>query len=488
MLKKRFMCFAAAVLSVSLLTGMTAMASEEKENEHAFSIEVSEESDAAWEKIAMTNDDMVHTGLNIRDIPSSDGYVIACIYRGGAVKVVHKDEHWTEVEVGDVTGFIKNEYLTYGTEAKGLAEHYGVYGVEASWNDVHIFAEPDANAQIIYTAEAGEAFELLENQGHWQKIKFEDGEAYMSIEDVFSVILVDDMVIVEEPYKTSEDTYEEDGYQEEDYSDEDYSSDSSASSGNNSWSDSSNSGSSNTGSSGSSSWTGGSSSNSGSSSSGSSNSGSSNTGSSGSSSSGNTSSGSDSSSSTPSTEAPDTSGDDYYVDEDTSSDDIYTDDSTGTGDDYYEDLDGEYVEEIEDSASAEESYTEDYTEDASDYTEEAADSSASYSSSDLDLMASIIYCEAGNQSYEGMVAVGAVVMNRVNSSSFPNTISEVIYQSGQFTPASSGTLASALANGVPSTCYDAAAAAMAGENPVGSALYFNAGSGSGMQIGDHQFY
>ena len=79
-------------------------------------------------------------------------------------------------------------------------------------------------------------------------------------------------------------------------------------------------------------------------------------------------------------------------------------------------------------------------------------------------------------------------MNRVNSPSFPNTISEVIYQSGQFTPASSGTLASALASGVPSACYEAASAAIAGENPVGGALYFNTGSGQGMKIGDHQFY
>ena len=79
-------------------------------------------------------------------------------------------------------------------------------------------------------------------------------------------------------------------------------------------------------------------------------------------------------------------------------------------------------------------------------------------------------------------------MNRVNSPSFPNTISEVIYQSGQFTPASSGALASALASGVPSACYEAASAAIAGENPVGGALYFNTGSGQGMKIGDHQFY
>ena len=47
-------------------------------------------------------------------------------------------------------------------------------------------------------------------------------------------------------------------------------------------------------------------------------------------------------------------------------------------------------------------------------------------------MASIIYCEAGNQPYEGQVAVGAVIMNRVKSGCYPNSIEEVIYQSGQF--------------------------------------------------------
>ena len=116
------------------------------------------------------------------------------------------------------------------------------------------------------------------------------------------------------------------------------------------------------------------------------------------------------------------------------------------------------------------------------------DAPSTGSSDDTALLAALIYCEAGNQSYEGMVAVGAVVMNRVYSSSFPNSISEVIYQGGQFTPASSGSLSSALANGVPSACYDAAVAAIGGENPVGGALYFNTGSGKGMKIGDHQFY
>ena len=57
---------------------------------------------------------------------------------------------------------------------------------------------------------------------------------------------------------------------------------------------------------------------------------------------------------------------------------------------------------------------------------------------DKELLASIIFCEAGNQPYEGQVAVGAVIMNRVKSAVYPNSISEVVYQSGQFGPAMTG--------------------------------------------------
>ena len=79
-------------------------------------------------------------------------------------------------------------------------------------------------------------------------------------------------------------------------------------------------------------------------------------------------------------------------------------------------------------------------------------------------------------------------MNRVASSSFAGNIRDVIYESGQFMPTWDGSMASALANGVPSDCYEAAQAALNGENPVGGALYFNTGSGKGIKIGAHQFY
>ena len=85
------------------------------------------------------------------------------------------------------------------------------------------------------------------------------------------------------------------------------------------------------------------------------------------------------------------------------------------------------------------------------------------------------------------MAVGAVVMNRVRSGSFPNTITEVIYQSGQFTPAMTGWLDSVLASdGYTDSAMQAAADALAGSNPVGDCLYFSTGGG-GYQLGDHYF-
>lgn len=110
------------------------------------------------------------------------------------------------------------------------------------------------------------------------------------------------------------------------------------------------------------------------------------------------------------------------------------------------------------------------------------------SSNEQALLAAIIFCEAGNQPYEGQVAVGAVIMNRVRSSVYPNSIAEVIYQAGQFGPAMTGWLDSVLASGsYTSTAMQAAADALAGSNPIGDCLYFGCGN-YGIQIGDHFFH
>ncbi|MDE6273627.1 MAG: spore cortex-lytic enzyme [Clostridiales bacterium] len=93
---------------------------------------------------------------------------------------------------------------------------------------------------------------------------------------------------------------------------------------------------------------------------------------------------------------------------------------------------------------------------------------SSYTSSDVYLLAKTIYAEGRGESYTGQVAIGAVIMNRVRSSSFPNSIAGVVYQKGAFTAVADGQI-----NLEPNqTAYDAARDAMNGWDPTYGCLYY----------------
>ncbi len=344
------------------------------------------------------------SGVVIRTAASESSGVAGYLQTGGTADVIEAEGDWYLVVSGDVTGYIKSEYLALGDTAEYLAGVYGYEGVETYWDGVALFSEPDANSSIVYEADAYEQFVLLEDEGSWLKVQDEDGAVlYVPAEGVRDTVVMakattDSTMGGSTGTSGSQDSSSSDAAVYDSGSTESYE-----------------------------------------------------------------------------TEAPVYETEPTYETEAP----VYETEPT------YETEAPVYETEPTYETEAPVYETEPT------YETEAPDSGSSSgtsSGSDLDLLAALIYCEAGNQSREGMVAVGAVVMNRVASSSFPNSISEVIYQSGQFTPASSGTLSQALANGVPSSCYEAAQAAMNGENPVGDALYFNAGSGQGMQIGDHQFY
>lgn len=107
---------------------------------------------------------------------------------------------------------------------------------------------------------------------------------------------------------------------------------------------------------------------------------------------------------------------------------------------------------------------------------------------ELTILAAVIQLEAGNECYEGQVAVGAVIMNRVRSGGYPNTIVDVVYQPGQF--GVRDRIASRIANGVSGTAMQAAQQALSGYDNVGGATHFapvSSGKG-GLVIGNHAFY
>ena len=109
--------------------------------------------------------------------------------------------------------------------------------------------------------------------------------------------------------------------------------------------------------------------------------------------------------------------------------------------------------------------------------------------SETALLAALIQAEAGSQPYEGQLAVGAVVMNRVRSGGYPNTVMGVITQTGQFPPATNGTVGAIVSRGAKASCVRAAEAAINGETNVGGATHFGrVGKAVGIVIGSHVFY
>lgn len=118
-------------------------------------------------------------------------------------------------------------------------------------------------------------------------------------------------------------------------------------------------------------------------------------------------------------------------------------------------------------------------------------SEVTFSENDRYLLANLIYCEAGGEPYEGKLAVGSVVINRVLSSKFPDTVLGVIYQKKQFSPVASGRLDLALTvNKANADCYRAADEAMSGMTNVGNCVFFRTPIPglTGISIGGHVFY
>lgn len=374
----------------------------------------------------------VSDSLLVRASADEESKVVGYIPGAGGVQVKSIGEEWTEVQAGNTTGYVKTDYLAFGDRAEELKNIYGVPGAVASWDNVKIFADYEDTSSIIGTLNAGEGYEVLGSTLDWVEIQLGDGKiAYVPAEDVDTTLVLDTAVVTdgyaEQSYADAEEYVPEDyGYVSEEY---EY---------------------------------------------------------------------------VPEEYEYVSEEYEYVSEENTVEEDGYyeeypeQEDSTGAGyeEDYYDDSyqdDSEYSDtyEEEDTYVDETEFNDGITGDEYvDPTVEDTNASApstNYSGSDVDLLAALIYCEAGNQSEEGKIAVGQVVMNRVASSSFANSISGVIYESGQFTPAGSGWLDSVIGN-APSDCYDAAVAAMNGAGTVGNALYFNGGSGQGIQIGDHQFY
>lgn len=287
-----------------------------------------------WEKRVMAN---VEEDMNIRTAPDENSEVAGKFYRGDVAEVVSADAEWTQIVSGNVTGYVKNDYLVYGMEANELANEVCSVYATVNTDGLRLRSEPNEVAEIVTTANTGDKLKVdkdVQTDGNWVAVHTSDATAYVSAEYVGVELNLGTALNSEE-------------------------------------------------------------------------------------------------------------------------------------------VAAKEAKEAEEKAA-----------------EEGKKPAVAASTDEVTLLGALIQCEAGSGSYEGMVAVGAVVMNRVRSGGYPGSISGVIYQAGQFPPALNGSVANVAASGVRSACLQAAREAIGGRDNTNGALSFrSAASGaSGTVIGANVFF
>lgn len=287
-----------------------------------------------WEKRVMAN---VEEDMNIRTAPDENSEVAGKFYRGDVAEVVSTDDGWTQIVSGNVSGYVKNDYLVYGMEANELANEVCSLYATVNTDGLRLRSEPNEEAEIVTTANTGDRLKVdkdVETDENWIAVHTSDATAYVSAEYVGVELNLGTALNSEE-------------------------------------------------------------------------------------------------------------------------------------------VAAKEAKEAEAKAA-----------------EEGKKPAVAASTDEVTLLGALIQCEAGSGSYEGMVAVGAVVMNRVRSGGYPGSISGVIYQGGQFPPALNGSVANVMANGVRSACLQAAQEAIGGRDNTNGALSFrSAASGaSGTVIGANVFF
>lgn len=298
-----------------------------------------------WENLCMPN---VEEYVTIRQEANADSEAVGRLFKGASAEVVEKGAEWTKVKSGNCEGYVSNEYLKFGLEAKAVAERDCKFVATVTSDALKIRSEASVDSKTRGVLGNGEKAVVLSDEEGWLKIQYNDGEAYIKEEYVSVKFEVGKAKSMEE-IRAEEKAAAEAKVRAE-----------------------------------------------------------------------------------------------------------------------------REAAEAKKKAELKKNY-------------EAVKASGN----DVQLLGALIQIEAGGESYEGQLAVGAVVMNRVRSGGYPNTIADVIYAPGQF-PYASTRVHDVMARGVKASCLQAAQEAINGRSNVGSFTHFKSSrsgvSGNHIVIGGHVFY
>ena len=316
--------------------------------ETAKSVPVGSVAGISYDKLVMAN---VDEAVNIRDDATENGKLIGKLYKECGGTILERGNGWTKLKSGEVTGWVKNDFLLFGSEAVEMANKVVERTATCTTDCLRVRKTADANGTVLDLLAEGDQIGVLSEQGEWIEVEYSDGDI---------------------------------GYVSSDY--------------------------------------------------------------------------------------------------------VEIADELGTGETIEAIQEREKAQKLAAAAVATTASAPAQSGNAAPSQTTTNATAAGYS--DLVLLAALIQAEAGTQPYEGQVAVGNVVTNRLATGRYGNSIFSVIYAKSQFGPAGSGQVAQIAAAGPKATCMAAAQAALNGENYVGAATHFrNIKSGyTGIVIGAHVFW
>lgn len=316
----------------------------------------------SYDKLVMAN---VEEAVNIRDSASENGALVGKFYKECGGTIIEKGNGWTKLTTGDVTGWVKNDYLLFGDSAAELAEKVVEKTATCNADCLRVRKTADPDGTVLDLLAEGDKIGVLSEQGEWIEVEYSDGEVgYVSSE----------FVTVADSLDTGK-----------------------------------------------------------------------------------------------------------------SIEDI----EAAAALEKKEKEEAEAAAKKNSESAKSDSKKSDSKESAGDTTPTATQTaSVAAGYSDVVLLAALIQAEAGTQPYEGQVAIGNVVMNRLATGKYGTSIYSVIYAKSQFGPAGNGQVAQIAAAGPKASCLSAAQDALNGINYVGTATHFrNIRSGNtGIVIGAHVFW
>ncbi len=285
----------------------------------------------------------VNQYVNIRKEPNQDSEKVGVLYKDCGGDILQRQDNWTKIQSGDVTGWVSDDYLYFGEEAQKEAKEVGILTAYSETETLRVRKEASLDSGVLGLLAMGEAVEAIEEDGDWVSINYEGETGYVAAE----------YVKVEFDLDTAES-----------------------------------------------------------------------------------------------------------------------------------------VEAIQAREAAEKEAARAKAAAEREATRKQQKEAVLTSASELNILAALVQCEAGGESYEGQLAVASVVMNRVRCGAYPNTITDVIYASGQFSPANSTKMSNlALSGNIKASCLQAAQEAINGNCNIGDALHFRrAGNKDGIIIGNHVFW